>query len=126
MATITVYFDGKCGLCAKEIAHYARIAPDGVFRWVDITVDPDAFIARGFRVSEGLKLLHAQREDERMHVGVDAFILIWQQLPRWQWLAIFAALPVIRPIANYSYAWFARWRFGRLRHCQLALEQEKL
>ena len=27
---IEVFFDGKCGLCSKEIAYYQSIAPSGV------------------------------------------------------------------------------------------------
>ena len=30
---IEVFFDGKCGLCSKEIAYYQSIAPSGVFVW---------------------------------------------------------------------------------------------
>ena len=25
----TVFYDGKCGLCSKEINHYMKIAPKG-------------------------------------------------------------------------------------------------
>ena len=28
---ITVFYDGKCGLCSKEIKYYRRIAISGVF-----------------------------------------------------------------------------------------------
>ena len=34
---ITVFYDGKCGLCAREIGYYRRIAPDGVFVWQDVS-----------------------------------------------------------------------------------------
>ena len=34
---ITVFYDGKCGLCSKEINHYKKIAPQGIFNWQDIT-----------------------------------------------------------------------------------------
>ena len=34
-----VYFDGKCGLCSKEIRYYQKIAPKGVFEWQDIAHD---------------------------------------------------------------------------------------
>ena len=34
---ITVFYDGKYGLCAREIGYYRRIAPDGVFAWQDVT-----------------------------------------------------------------------------------------
>ena len=34
---ITVFYDGKCGLCSKEINHYRKVAPSGIFSWQDIT-----------------------------------------------------------------------------------------
>ena len=121
---ITVFYDGKCGLCAKEIDYYRKIAVDGVFAWQDITASADELKQAGIRLSEGLKLLHAKDADGKLHVGVDAFILIWKQLQWWRFLALFIALPLIRQIANMAYKVFANWRFKRLKHCQLAASNE--
>ncbi|MDG1286309.1 MAG: DCC1-like thiol-disulfide oxidoreductase family protein [Rickettsiales bacterium] len=48
MSMLTVYYDGKCGLCNKEIRYYQRIAPVGVFLWVDVTQKADDFVAKGY------------------------------------------------------------------------------
>lgn len=117
---ITVFYDGKCGLCRREIEHYKRIAPAGVFEWVDITVDASVIQNLGISYADGLKLLHAQDESGKLHLGIDAFLLIWRQIPRWRILAIIVATPFIRPIANSAYCAFAAWRFKRLSHCQIA------
>ena len=37
------FFDGKCGLCSKEISYYQGIAPVGIFVWKDIANDPAPF-----------------------------------------------------------------------------------
>jgi predicted DCC family thiol-disulfide oxidoreductase YuxK len=121
---IKVFYDGKCGLCSKEINHYRKIAPDGVFDWQDITESPDDLEKLGIRLSEGLKLLHAQDNSGKIHIGVDVFILIWKQMKRWQILATLVSLPVIKKIANFAYKAFANWRFKRLTHCQLAAKNE--
>lgn len=117
---ITVFYDGKCGLCAREIDHYRTIAPSGVFDWQDITESDEALKQEGISVSKALKLLHAKDQQGQMHIGVDAFILIWSHLKRWRMLAVFVRLPVIRQIANFAYRKFANWRFKRLTHCQIA------
>lgn len=117
---IRVFYDGKCGLCRREIEHYKRIAPDGLFEWVDITVDASSLEGLGVTYADGLKLLHAQDPQGKLHVGVDAFILIWQQIPRWRLLASIVGARFVRPIANIAYRAFAAWRFNRLTHCQLA------
>lgn len=116
---ITVFYDGKCGLCRKEIHYYQSIAPEGVLTWQDITESPDELAAAGITLAQGLKRLHAKDSDGTLHIGVNAFILIWQQLKGWRRLAAFASLPVIRQLFDVAYRAFANWRFKRLKHCRL-------
>jgi predicted DCC family thiol-disulfide oxidoreductase YuxK len=118
---ITVFYDGKCGLCRREIEHYKRIAPQGVFAWVDITTTPEAFTALGYSLHDGLKALHVRDGAGQMHVGVDGFAMLWQQLPRWRMLAWLVRLPMIRPLAGRLYSAFAAWRFKKLGYgtCEL-------
>lgn len=112
---ITVYYDGKCGLCRREISHYQRIAPEGLFNWVEITSNPAPFLAKGFRVEEGLKALHVEDETGKMHIGVAAFIIIWSKLPRpWPLLAALFHVPLLLPLAEKIYAVFAAWRYRKL------------
>lgn len=118
---ITIFYDGKCGLCSKEINHYRKIAPDGIFDWQDINMSSQSLTIVGVNLTEGLKLLHAMDDDERLYVGVDAFVLIWKQLPRWKILSFLVSVPLIRQIVNFIYKAFANWRFNRLSHCQLSL-----
>ncbi len=121
---ITVFYDGKCGLCSKEIAHYKRVAPQGIFIWQDITIDASALEALGISYADGLKLLHAIDGKGTIHIGVDAFLLIWQQLPRWRIMGMLVKMPLIKPLVHKIYDLFAQWRFKRLSHCQLALTNQ--
>jgi predicted DCC family thiol-disulfide oxidoreductase YuxK len=117
---ITVFYDGKCGLCRREIEHYKSIAPKTifdkpVFEWVDITIMPDPFLRRGYSVKQGLKALHVEDEKGKMHVGVAAFAIIWQVLPKgWPMLAVLVKLPFIMPLAQKIYDMFAAWRYKKL------------
>jgi predicted DCC family thiol-disulfide oxidoreductase YuxK len=124
---ITVFYDGACGLCAREIAHYRRIAPKHGLAWIDITQTPQLFTAKGYKVEEGLKALHVEDGEGKMHVGVAAFIVIWQKLPRWRLLAMLASLPLILPLLESCYRHFARWRFKRLGYdrCRIAGENNE-
>ncbi len=117
---ITVFYDGKCGLCSKEINHYRTIAPSGAFDWQDITESMAGLEQEGVSLADGLRRLHARDAAGELHVGVDAFILMWRQLKRWRVLAVLVALPGIRQIAAFTYEHFADWRFKRLAHCQVA------
>lgn len=123
---IKVFYDGKCGLCRREIGHYKRIAPVGVFEWVDITVDASSLERLGITYSHALKLLHAQDNQGKLHIGVDAFILIWRQIPRWRVLASIVGSSFIRPAAEIAYKAFAAWRFNRLAHCKIAIKTDDM
>jgi predicted DCC family thiol-disulfide oxidoreductase YuxK len=119
---IAVFYDGKCGLCRREISHYQRIAPAGVFDWIDITVNPEPFESRGFTVPEGLKALHVLDDSVTMRKGLAAFAVIWQKLPAlWPMLALMLRIPLVLPLAEKIYAAFASWRFKKLGYdqCQL-------
>ncbi len=121
---ITVFYDGKCGLCSKEITYYRKIAPNNIFDWQDIIVSVDELKKANISLTEGLKLLHAKDDDGQIYIGIDAFILIWKQLKGWSILAALIRLPIIRQIANAAYLIFASWRFKRLKHCQLAAKHD--
>ena len=121
----TVFYDGKCGLCSKEINYYKRIAPAGVFTWRDVARSPDDLEKEGISQADGLRLLHAKDEAGRMHVGVDAFILIWSRLAgQWRLAALYVSFPPVKLAARVAYRVFANWRFKRLDHCQLALKKK--
>jgi predicted DCC family thiol-disulfide oxidoreductase YuxK len=114
---ITVFYDGKCGLCRREIGHYQRIAPQGIFAWVDITTTPQELLKRGPSLQEGLKALHVEDDAGVMHKGAAAFAIIWQRLPRlWPLLAAFLRIPFMLPITEKLYATFAAWRIKRAGH----------
>jgi predicted DCC family thiol-disulfide oxidoreductase YuxK len=122
---VTVYYDGKCGLCRKEISHYKKIATEGQFIWSDIAHDAAPLSELGVSQMDALRRLHATDRNGKLHIGVDAFILIWGQLPTWRPLAILVGLPVVRYIAEMLYNRFVDYRFARLEHCQISEIQGK-
>lgn len=64
---ITVFYDGKCGLCSGEINHYGKIAPDDFFGWQDIAESADRLDEEDITLAKGLKLPHAKAGDGRIH-----------------------------------------------------------
>ena len=114
---ITVFYDGQCGLCLKEINHYKKIAPPNIFEWKDITLSANFLLSENISRTESLKRLHAKDAKGKLHTGIDAFILIWCQLKCWKVMALIIRLPVIYHFAGWLYEKFADWRFKRLKHC---------
>ena len=120
---ITVFYDGKCSLCSKEINIYKNHAISLPFKWVDITSTPHELTQHDFSITEGLKKLHAMDGQGHFHIGVDAFILIWRNIPQWRFLAHIVDLPLIKQCANFLYTSFANWRYKKLNYCELSLDQ---
>lgn len=121
---ITVFYDGKCGICSKEIDYYRKLSPDGIFMWQDVNQAAKDLKQEGINLTEGLKFLHAKDNNGKLHVGINAFILIWQQLGYWRILAKLISYPILRQVTDNLYRVFATWRFKRLDHCQIALKEE--
>ena len=111
---ITVYYDGACGLCAKEINYYKSLAPNNIFEWIDIVKNPEKFTQMGYTLEEGLKILHVKKDSNSMQIGVNAFIAIWQQLPYWCFAAKIAALPIINPLLQFTYKHLAAYRYKKM------------
>ena len=122
---ISVFFDGKCNLCSKEIDYYQRIAPKNTFNWVDITKTPGELDKFEIKLSDGLRLMHVADSNGNIFTGVDAFIIMWKQIKYWKILGLFVSLPIVKQIANLLYQYFADWRFNRYEHCLIAQENEK-
>ena len=122
---ISVFFDGKCNLCSKEINYYRRIAPKNTFNWVDITKTPGELDKFEIKLSDGLRLMHVADSRGNIFTGVDAFIIMWKQIKYWKILGLFVSLPIVKQIANLLYQYFADWRFNRYEHCLIAQENEK-
>ncbi|MDE4978408.1 DUF393 domain-containing protein, partial [Francisella tularensis subsp. holarctica] len=57
--------------------------------------------------------------NDKLHIGIDAFIRIWSQLNRWLKLATIVKLPLIYNFAKIIYSLFAKCRFNRLDHCKI-------
>lgn len=111
-------------MCAKEIAHYRKIAQADAFEWLDIFDSETQLEALSLDKAQALKMLYAVDSQGTIYAGVDTFLQIWKRLPKWYWrgLAKLLALPGIYRLTVWGYALFAKWRFNRYNYCHF--EQE--
>jgi predicted DCC family thiol-disulfide oxidoreductase YuxK len=105
----TLYYDGACPLCAREMKHLAKLKRDSL-ELVDlhrIHISPD------MPSKEDLLLnLHLKQGHEWL-VGADANVAAWQHTRfgmLWMWLR----WPVIKQIVDPVYAFWAKRRYDRL------------
>ncbi len=108
---LTIWFDGGCPLCRREIALMQRLDKAGAIDFIDVTdagsscpVDRDALLAR----------FHA-RENGVMLSGAAAFAAMWR------------AIPLLRPIGlaarNHRVLAALEWLYRRFLLIRPALQR---
>lgn len=107
--TVTVYYDGLCRLCSREIEHYRRQKGAENIRFMDITSAQFDAAKEGVDGRKVHQVMHV-RKGQNIYTKVDAFIEIWKQLPRYSWAATWARKPVIRWVLDGGYEIFAKVR----------------
>tara|TARA_X000001036_G_scaffold149701_1_gene142248 strand:- start:66 stop:446 length:381 start_codon:yes stop_codon:yes gene_type:complete len=122
---LSVFYDDRCKICSKEINFYKKIAPKNSLNWLGISSSKLDLKLANIKLVDALLYLHVKDSKGNFYIGVDAFIVIWKKLPYFKYLNLIISLPIIYPLAKYLYKKFAKYRFNKLKHCQIAFEEEK-
>lgn len=106
MRELTVWYDGACPLCQREIALMRRLDQAGAITFVDA--------ARGDAAcpldrAELLARFHA-REDGRIVSGAAAFAAMWRAIPLLRPLGLAARSPLVLAALERLYRAFLRVR----------------
>ena len=109
----TMFYDGSCPLCRREVAHYRRLDQAGRVRWQDIAEDAAELTAHGIGREQAMRRLHALDAEGRLVSGAWAFAAIWRELPGYRWLARLVRTLHLLPLIDFLYRHFARWRYAR-------------
>lgn len=118
---ITVFYDGSCPLCRKEIAHYRKLNPLKPINWSDISHQQSVLAQYAIAYDDAMRVLHVLDSQGRVVTGAAAFMCIWQALPGYQHLAKLITCLRVAPLLEWGYQRFARWRYRRRcdDRCQL-------
>jgi predicted DCC family thiol-disulfide oxidoreductase YuxK len=106
---LTLYYDGACVFCRKEVARLRRWDDAGRLDFADIA-------ASGFTPPPGVELralnteMHALGADGRMLVGIDSLLAAYTLLGR-GWMVAPLRVRVLRPVFSTLYRGFARNRY---------------
>lgn len=106
MANLTVWYDGACPLCVREIALMRRLDRRGAIAWVDVTTAPDQC---PIEPSVLLARFHAE-EDGQLVSGAAAFAAMWRAIPILRPLGLMARNPVVLAVLERAYTGFLRVR----------------
>ena len=97
-----IIYNGSCPICSREIAVYERYAAQRALPLEFTPIDKADLAGLGLTPDAAARRLHILHEG-RLVSGVEAFILVWEAMPRFRWLARLLRLPLLRPVAELIY-----------------------
>lgn len=109
--TLTVYYDGACPVCSREIGVYRGCAGAERIEWVDVAApgQPET-VAADLSRARALARFHVRAEDGTLVSGAAAFAALWCALPAWRLIGRVASWPPIARALELLYRGFLRLR----------------
>ncbi len=83
---LTVYYDGACPLCRKEIGYYQRKDHAEEILWLDISRCDKSSLGSDLNREDALRRFHVRSAKGELISGGRAFAEIWRILPGFKWL----------------------------------------
>ena len=118
----TMFFDGGCPLCHKEVAFYKRLnEAENKIEFFDISTlstPPPLLAAHGVDLQHAMERLHVfdQSREEMVH-GARAFLALWERLPYFHMLLPLFRIPGVLSITETAYSYFAQNRLQATGRC---------
>lgn len=116
----TVLYNAACPVCSYEIDHYAAYSAkaDLPIGFDDLN-EADALARWGLDADTAARRLHVLKDGQLLS-GIPAFIALWREMPRYNWLARVVSLPGIYRLACWSYdlalaPLIYRWHLRRVK-----------
>ena len=116
---LTVFFDGACPICDREIALMKRLDRRRQLQFCDFSTQEYDAASSGFATADLGAVIHARWADGSVITGVEVFRAMWEAVGL-GFLARLSRLSLVEPLVLKAYAWFARNRLrltGRSHAC---------
>ena len=98
-----VLYNASCPICSREVNHYARLTEkEALPITYDDLADPERLALWGIDLQTATKRFHVRKAGQ-IHSGVDAFIVLWRDIPQMRWLANVFSLPIVHFVAVKTY-----------------------
>ena len=112
-----ILYNADCPVCRFEIDHYASYSADRglALRFDDLnSCDLNSW---GLSSDQAAKRLYV-RKSGQLYSGIPSFLVLWQDMPRYRFLARLIGLPIIKQAASaiYDYVlapFIYRWHLRR-------------
>ena len=111
---VKVFFNNSCNICRAEINHYKKHSDNSV-EWIDVTNNGEAQKVTSKSYKELLRRMHVI-QDGRVIGGAESFLIIWKNVPKYNFLyKIFKIRPMFI-ILNIFYEIAAYFLFIKNKH----------
>ncbi|MCW5602758.1 DUF393 domain-containing protein [Nitrosomonas sp.] len=104
---LKVYYNSACPLCKAGIESQKGKMQGCPVEWKDVHINTQLVTEIHSEIEQVRERLHVVDEYGRIHIGFDAFLVIWQHSPREKWKAVLLGLPVIKQLGRIAYNLFA-------------------
>lgn len=95
-------YNGDCPICDAEMCHYANYARGANLPIAFDDLTRTDLSAWGVTEDAATRLLHVLHNG-KLHVGFDAFLVLWDQLPRYRWAARMCRTPGLYHLLDWGY-----------------------
>lgn len=105
---LTIYYDGSCPLCRREIALYRRLPAARRLHWQDVSQGEG--LGEGLSCEMAMRRFHVRDNQGRLFSGGAAFARLWRALPGWRVAGWLFAWPPLSWLLEGTYRVFLRGR----------------
>ena len=96
-----VYFNNSCSICRAEINEYKKNADEKI-EWIDISTYESSEIETNKKTDQLYRRMHVL-ENGKIISGAESFLIIWKQIPKYNFLYKIFKNPVLFPFFNIIY-----------------------
>ena len=116
--SLTVFFDGSCPICSKEINFYKMRAGADELSWVDVSDEEIPIPIQTRSREELMARFHVLSSSGELVSGGAAFAELWASLPAFKIFGKIFKLPILRYLIDVGYDMFLtlRPKFQSLLH----------
>ncbi|MBV33733.1 MAG: thiol-disulfide oxidoreductase DCC [Porticoccaceae bacterium] len=109
MSQLTIFFDGRCALCAKEMESLKELDRHNRITFENIFAHDFAKNYASVNVEDANRVLQGMKDTGELIYGLDVTVLAWTLVGKGKWVAPLR-WPIIKQIADVAYIFFARNR----------------
>jgi predicted DCC family thiol-disulfide oxidoreductase YuxK len=131
----TVFYDGSCPLCSREIAHYQGLESDvlflNLFDYTQLTTVGSLLAEHNIKLEDAKRRMHILTEEQKVVRNAEAFVEIWRRMPYWRVIVPFLDNKLSMTLANSAYDMWAERRYRNRQEmddsakCSLAKKEKE-